>query len=157
MLQNSQNLMQSKAACCGTRTWLATFRRNTLSPFSDMREEPFYFLFVIFVLCLLFVCFFLSFFLSSVLSFLLSYSNQWDLKFYTTRNIFVPILVLGGYRWKIVKLNHSCVAAVSAAIKTTLNYTLLLLIFRLYRVYQNDWSGFEVDYIHKYGEQNYKF
>jgi len=25
-----------------------------------------------------------------------------------------------------------------------------------YRVYQNDWSGFEVDYIHKYGEQNYK-
>ena len=27
----------------------------------------------------------------------------------------------------------------------------------LYRVYQNDWSGFEVDYIHKYGEQNYKY
>jgi len=26
----------------------------------------------------------------------------------------------------------------------------------IYRVYQNDWSGFEVDYIHKYGEQNYK-
>ena len=26
----------------------------------------------------------------------------------------------------------------------------------LYRVYQNDWSGLEVDYIHKYGEQNYK-
>jgi len=26
-----------------------------------------------------------------------------------------------------------------------------------YRVYQNDWSGFEVDYIHKYGEQNYKY
>jgi len=26
----------------------------------------------------------------------------------------------------------------------------------LYRVYQNDWSDFEVDYIHKYGEQNYK-
>ena len=25
----------------------------------------------------------------------------------------------------------------------------------LYRVYQNDWSGFEVDYVHKYGEQNY--
>jgi len=25
-----------------------------------------------------------------------------------------------------------------------------------YRVYENDWSGFEVDYIHKYGEQNYK-
>ena len=24
----------------------------------------------------------------------------------------------------------------------------------LYRVYQNDWSDFEVDYIHKYGEQN---
>jgi len=23
-----------------------------------------------------------------------------------------------------------------------------------YSVYQNDWSGFEVDYIHKYGEQN---
>jgi len=21
--------------------------------------------------------------------------------------------------------------------------------------YQNDWSGLEVDYIHKYGEQNY--
>jgi hypothetical protein len=28
---------------------------------------------------------------------------------------------------------------------------------RVYRVYQNDWSGFEVDYIHKYGEQNYKY
>ena len=26
-----------------------------------------------------------------------------------------------------------------------------------YRIYQNDWSGFEVDYIHKYGEQNYKY
>jgi len=26
-----------------------------------------------------------------------------------------------------------------------------------YRVYQNDWSGFEVDYIHKYGEQDYKY
>ena len=25
-----------------------------------------------------------------------------------------------------------------------------------YRVYQNNSSGFEVDYIHKYGEQNYK-
>jgi len=24
-------------------------------------------------------------------------------------------------------------------------------------VYQNDWSGFEVDYFHKYGEQNYKY
>ena len=23
----------------------------------------------------------------------------------------------------------------------------------LYRVYQNDWSGLEVDYIHKYGEE----
>ena len=27
----------------------------------------------------------------------------------------------------------------------------------IYRVYQNDWSRFEVDYIHKYGEQNYKY
>jgi len=27
----------------------------------------------------------------------------------------------------------------------------------IYRVYQNDWSGFEVDYIHKYGEQKYKY
>jgi len=26
-----------------------------------------------------------------------------------------------------------------------------------YKVYQNDWSGFEVDYIHKYDEQNYKY
>jgi len=26
-----------------------------------------------------------------------------------------------------------------------------------YWVYQNDWSSFEVDYIHKYGEQNYKY
>jgi len=26
------------------------------------------------------------------------------------------------------------------------------LLFNKYRVYQNDWSGFEVDYIHKYGE-----
>ena len=30
-------------------------------------------------------------------------------------------------------------------------------MFLLYRAYQNDWSGFEVDYIHKYGEQNYKY
>jgi len=27
----------------------------------------------------------------------------------------------------------------------------------IYRVYQNDWSSFEVDYIHKYGEQNNKY
>jgi len=27
----------------------------------------------------------------------------------------------------------------------------------IYRVYKNDWSGFEVDYIHKYGEENYKY
>jgi hypothetical protein len=27
----------------------------------------------------------------------------------------------------------------------------------IYRVYQNNWSGFEVDYIHKYGEQNYEY
>jgi len=26
-----------------------------------------------------------------------------------------------------------------------------------YRVYQNDWSGLEVDYIHKYGEETYKY
>jgi len=27
----------------------------------------------------------------------------------------------------------------------------------LYRVYQNDWSGLEVDYIHKYGEETYEY
>ena len=27
----------------------------------------------------------------------------------------------------------------------------------IYRVYQNDWSDFEVHYTHKYGEQNYKY
>jgi len=27
----------------------------------------------------------------------------------------------------------------------------------IYRVYQNDWRGFEVDYTHKYFEQNYKY
>jgi hypothetical protein len=27
----------------------------------------------------------------------------------------------------------------------------------LYRVYQNDWCGLEVDYIHKYGEDTYKY
>jgi len=26
-----------------------------------------------------------------------------------------------------------------------------------YRVYQNDWSRLEVDYIHKYGEETYKY
>jgi hypothetical protein len=26
----------------------------------------------------------------------------------------------------------------------------------MYRVYQNDWSSLEVDYIHKYGEETYK-
>jgi len=62
MLQNIQNLMQSKAACCGTRIGLPTFRSNTLSPFSDMREESFYF-FVCF-LCRLFVCLFVCFFVS---------------------------------------------------------------------------------------------
>jgi len=31
------------------------------------------------------------------------------------------------------------------------------LYIYIYRVFQNDWSGFEVDYIHKYGEQNYKY
>jgi len=29
------------------------------------------------------------------------------------------------------------------------------VLLATYRVYQNDWSGFEVDCIHKYGEQNY--
>jgi hypothetical protein len=28
---------------------------------------------------------------------------------------------------------------------------------RVYRVYQNDWSGLEVDYIYKYGEETYKY
>ena len=28
---------------------------------------------------------------------------------------------------------------------------------QLYSLYQNDWSGLEVDYIHNYGEQNYKY
>jgi len=28
----------------------------------------------------------------------------------------------------------------------------LFIYFLLYRVYQNNWSGFEVDYIRKYGE-----
>jgi len=27
----------------------------------------------------------------------------------------------------------------------------------IYRVYQNDWSVLEVDYIHKYGEKTYKY
>ena len=27
----------------------------------------------------------------------------------------------------------------------------------LYRVYQYDWSRLEVDYIHKYGEETYKY
>jgi hypothetical protein len=27
----------------------------------------------------------------------------------------------------------------------------------IYRAYQNDWSGLEVDYIHKYGEETYKY
>ena len=27
----------------------------------------------------------------------------------------------------------------------------------LYRVYQNNWSGLVVDYIHKYGEETYKY
>jgi len=33
------------------------------------------------------------------------------------------------------------------------------LIFKnyIYRVYQNDWSGLEVDYIHTYGEKTYKY
>jgi len=27
----------------------------------------------------------------------------------------------------------------------------------IHRVYQNDWSGLEVDYIHRYGEETYKY
>ena len=36
---------------------------------------------------------------------------------------------------------------------------LCIHLFRtvIYRVYQNDWSGLEVDYIHKYGEQTNKY
>jgi len=33
----------------------------------------------------------------------------------------------------------------------------MVQLSQIYRVYQNDWCGFEVDYIHKYGAQNYKF
>ena len=32
--------------------------------------------------------------------------------------------------------------------------SLLDLAANIYRVYQNDWGGFDVDYINKYGEQN---
>ena len=32
----------------------------------------------------------------------------------------------------------------------------LLKVTLIYRVYKNDWSGFDIDYIQKYGEQNYK-
>jgi len=32
-----------------------------------------------------------------------------------------------------------------------------ILVKFLYRVYQNDWSALEVHYIHKYGEQTYKY
>jgi len=39
----------------------------------------------------------------------------------------------------------------------TVLHQFLQSTFTAYRVYQNDWSGFEVDYIHKYGEQNYKY
>ena len=35
---------------------------------------------------------------------------------------------------------------------------IMLSIYKiLYRVYQNDWSGLEVDYIHKFGEETYKY
>ena len=40
--------------------------------------------------------------------------------------------------------------------RNTKGYRHTLKIFHTYWVYQNDWSGFEVDNIHKYGEQNYK-
>jgi hypothetical protein len=33
----------------------------------------------------------------------------------------------------------------------------LIAANRLYRLYQNDWSGLEVDYIHKFGEETYKY
>jgi len=36
-------------------------------------------------------------------------------------------------------------------------YVAKTMCYWLYRVYQKDWSSFEVDYIHKYGEQNYKY
>lgn len=121
MLQNSQNWMQSKAACCGTRTWLATFRRNILSPFSDMREETFYFLFVFFFLRLFVVCLLLSFFLS--------YSNEWDLKFYTTQHIrpssYTGRLSMNDCEVKLLT------RSVSAANITALNYTLLLAYLQI--------------------------
>ena len=36
-------------------------------------------------------------------------------------------------------------------------YCMYVMYVCMYRVYQNDWSSLEVDYIHKYGEQNYKY
>jgi len=33
----------------------------------------------------------------------------------------------------------------------------LIKVLGQYRVYQNDWSGLEVDYFHKYGENTYKY
>jgi hypothetical protein len=37
------------------------------------------------------------------------------------------------------------------------SYFLCMFYILAYRVYQNDWSGLEVGYIHKYGEQTYKY
>ena len=31
------------------------------------------------------------------------------------------------------------------------------ILSKPHSVFQNDWDGLEVDYIHKYGEQNYKY
>ena len=45
-------------------------------------------------------------------------------------------------------------------IQLTLFHTvrdLVYMITNIYSMYQNDWSSLEVDYIHKYGEQNYKY
>jgi len=39
----------------------------------------------------------------------------------------------------------------------TSNFLIHALLPSLYRVYQNNWSGLEVDYIHRYGEETYKY
>jgi len=44
------------------------------------------------------------------------------------------------------QLTANCIQEMSATTEAT-----------IYRVYQNDWSGFEVDSIHKYGGQNYEY
>ena len=66
-------------------------------------------------------------------------------------------LKMPSYRYREILWLTAAVSEEILSQTTSSPQSLKVLPGSKYRVYQNDWSGFEVDYIHKYGEQNYKY